>query len=202
MLSAWRSASVALSQQVRRRNQPSDLALSDRVRTTRLVIVTGNGPDVDVEPLMVASRTINAVIVKSLAAVDADLTVPQLRVMVILSRTASASLSEVAEQIGISPSNASRTCDQLVRRGLVVRTEDQDDRRRLSLAPSAAGRRMLRQVMRRRQNLLERIVGAMPEKEQRALMTALDAFNLAAEQTGAAEGADDRGAERHARWVG
>jgi len=151
---------------------------------------------------MVASRTINAVIVKSLAAVDADLTVPQLRVMVILSRTASASLSEVAEQIGISPSNASRTCDQLVRRGLVVRTEDQDDRRRLSLAPSAAGRRMLRQVMRRRQNLLERIVGAMPEKEQRALMTALDAFNLAAEQTGAAEGADDRGAERHARWVG
>ena len=154
------------------------------------------------EPLMVASRAVNAVIVKSLAAVDADLTVPQLRVMVILSRTTSVSLSEVAQKIGISASNASRTCDQLVRRGLVVRTEDQDDRRRLSLAPSAAGRRMLRQVMRRRQHLLEQIVGEMSDQDQRALMTALVAFNVATERTGVAEGADDSGVERHARWVG
>lgn len=153
------------------------------------------------DPLMVASRTMNAVIVKSLATVDAELTVPQLRVMVILSRTHSASLSQVAEDLGVNPSNASRTCDQLVRRGLVDREEDPDDRRRLSLTPSVAGRRLLRQVMRRRQQLLEEIVGAMSLRDQRLLMTALETFNAATEKTGSWEGTAAGGGDRLARWV-
>jgi len=149
---------------------------------------------------MAASRTINAVIVKSLAIVDADLTVPQLRVMVILSRTPNASLTQVAEDLGVNPSNASRTCDQLVRRGLVEREEDPADRRRLLLTPSPTGRRLLRQVMRRRQKLLGQIVAEMTPADQQTLMTALVAFNAATARTDGWGPAAENG-DGLAHWV-
>ena len=137
---------------------------------------------VDIEPLMVASRTINAAIVKSLATVDGHLTVPQLRVLVILTRTERASLSEVARDLGVNPSNASRTCEQLVRRGLLDRAEDPADRRRLALALAPAGLELVREVMRRRRELLQLVVDAMPRADQQALMSALEAFNRASEE--------------------
>ena len=139
---------------------------------------------VDIEPLMVASRTINAVIIKALAQADDLLTVPQLRVLVALTRTEFASLSAVASDIGVNPSNTSRTCDQLVRRGLITRAEDPRDRRRLLLALSPAGRELFDRVMAQRRELLNVIVGAMRPRDQRSLMTALAAFNDANERVG------------------
>lgn len=144
----------------------------------------GDGAAVDLEPLLETSRAINAVIVSSLAAVDTSLTVPQLRVLVIVSGTPRASLSDVAGELGLDLSNVSRTCDQLVRRGLLVRTTDADDRRRRSLQLSAAGRRLLRRVMERRRRLLAGIVAAMPVSGQQDLMDALAQFNEAARQVG------------------
>ncbi len=151
---------------------------------------------------MVATRTINAVIVSSLEKVDARLTMPQLRVMVILTRLDSASLTEVAEDLGVNQSNASRTCDQLARRGLVERHEDSSDRRRLSLRLSPSGRRLVREVMGSRRQLLEAIVAALPLERQRVLMTALESFNQAAKQTGAPDGSEARSLRRVDRWLG
>jgi DNA-binding MarR family transcriptional regulator len=147
---------------------------------------------VDMEPLMVASRTINAIIVRALAQVDEVLTVPQLRVLVVLTRTEYASLSAVAGEIGVNPSNTSRTCEQLVQRGLITRAEDPRDRRRLLLALSPAGRELLDQVMTQRREMLDVIVGAMRPRDQRSLMGALAAFNDASERTGGSRfGRDD-----------
>ena len=131
--------------------------------------------------MLKASRTINAVIIRSLAAVDAAISVPQLRVMVILSHSEHASLAEVATDLAIDSSSASRTCDQLVKRDLVEREPADRDRRRLSLRLSPAGRRLLQRVMSRRAELLAEIVAAMSEPDQRALMAAMDAFNTAAD---------------------
>ncbi len=147
---------------------------------------------VDILPLMVTSRTINAVIVRSLAAVDATVSVPQLRVLVILSVHDRLNLSGVADRLGVNASNASRTCDQLVKRGLVDRQEDPHDRRNLSLALARPGRRLLEDVMRRREVILTELVAAMPAQDQRDLMTALEKFNAAADQlaSAATEGED------------
>lgn len=153
----------------------------------------------DLEPLLETTRAINAVIVSSLAAVDERLSVPQLRVMVILSARNEAGLSLVAEELGVNASNVSRTCEQLVRRGLVVRDTDSADRRRVALSLSADGKRLLRRVMDRRMRLLSRIVDAMQTDEQRDLMHALEAFNAAAGKVGTT----DRGAvsSRTLPWV-
>ncbi|MEP7088890.1 MAG: MarR family transcriptional regulator [Nocardioidaceae bacterium] len=148
-----------------------------------------------------ATRTINAVIVKSLAAVDDTATVSQLRVMVLLTKVGSASLSEVADDLGVNPSNASRTCDQLVRRTLLVRDEDPADRRRLSLTLSASGRRLVDKVMKKRLSLLEEVVGSMSVNDQETLMVALESFNVAAESTGVPVAVGPEPARRLGRWV-
>lgn len=156
---------------------------------------------VDLDPLLDATRTINAVIVRSLATADEELTVPQLRVLVILTALTRASLSEVADDLGVNPSNASRTCDQLVRRGLVDRAEDPEDRRRLVLTLSPAGRRLLQEVMDRRRELLAVVVAAMSPEAQAELVAAMTSFNAAAEATG--QSASRPGTrQRHTPWLG
>ena len=136
--------------------------------------------EVDITPLMVMSRTINAVIVRSLADVDTTVSVPQLRVLVILSVHDRLNLSGVADRLGVNASNASRTCDQLVRLGLVDRQEDPHDRRNLSLALARPGRQLLDDVMQRRESILAGVVATMEPQDQRDLMAALENFNAAA----------------------
>ena len=151
---------------------------------------------------MATSRIINAVIVKSLASVDADLTVPQLRVLVILAAHDAASLSEVAEDLGVNPSNASRTCEQLVQRGLVRRDADLADRRRVSLRLAAPGTRMLDRVMRRRRKLLRSIVVRMAPGDQRSLMAAADLFNATADELHGDRGSHENSSPGLAPWLG
>lgn len=158
--------------------------------------------DVDVQPLMQATRVINAVIVRSLGTVDGSLTLPQLRCLVVLSSIGSSNLSGVAEALGVNPSNASRTCDQLVQRGLVDRKADPQDRRHVALRLSRAGRRLVREVMRHREQLLERIVAAMPSPDQVALMTAIESFNTAAQVVGEELLGDPLSGRPAVRWLG
>ncbi len=122
----------------------------------------------------------NALVVRSLASVDELVTVPQLRVLVILSEGGRLNLAAVADQLGVNPSNASRTCDQLVRRELVERRENPEDRRNIALALAPAGEQLLGSVMRRRQELLAEVVARLAPDEQQDLMQAMTRFNQAA----------------------
>lgn len=135
---------------------------------------------VELEPLLTASRVITAAVVASLAAVDTSVTVPQLRVLVMLDEHESANLGAVASGLGVNPSNASRTCERLVRAGLVHRAENETDRRQLRLTLSPAGRRVLDEVMERRRSMLAAVVRGLRKEDRGHLMKALEAFNAAA----------------------
>ena len=52
---------------------------------------------------------------------DTTVSVPQMRVLVLLWTGEPLNLSAVAEGLGVNASNASRTCDRLVAAGLVER---------------------------------------------------------------------------------
>jgi DNA-binding MarR family transcriptional regulator len=119
------------------------------------------------------------VVVRSLAAVDASVSVPQLRVLVILSVHDRLNLSGVADRLGVNASNASRTCDRLVKRGLVDRQDDPHDRRNLSLALARPGRKLLGDVMKRREAIFSELVARLQPEDQRALMHAVARFNTA-----------------------
>jgi DNA-binding MarR family transcriptional regulator len=72
-----------------------------------------------------------------------DVTLGQLRVLALLEDAGPMNLSAVAQGLAVDPSSASRTCDRLVRRGLVDRREDPGDRRNVVLTVTVAGRRIL-----------------------------------------------------------
>ena len=69
-----------------------------------------------------------------------DLSVPQFRALAFLSRHEGASLSDVAEHIGLTLPSMSKMIDGLVARSLVKRETHPDDRRRVTLALTTRGR--------------------------------------------------------------
>ncbi len=144
--------------------------------------MTANATDerLDISQLMFASRAILAAAVRALESVDSSVSVPQMRVLVLLWTGEPLNLSAVAEGLGVNASNASRTCDRLVSAELVNRGEGTIDRRHVTLTLTPRGRRLVERLMERREHELATIVARMSEREQRRLMTALEQFNLAA----------------------
>jgi DNA-binding MarR family transcriptional regulator len=149
----------------------------------------------DIAPLMVASRTVTAAIVRSLSRVSATVSVPQLRVLVMLSTRGRMNLSSVAEALGVNVSNASRTCDKLVRADLVDRQTDPHDRRHVSLDLTRSGRRLVDDVMAHREEILGSVVAEMPPEERRRLMEALTQFNAAAARLDGLRGSEATSAD-------
>ncbi|MBI3326422.1 MAG: winged helix-turn-helix transcriptional regulator [Nitrospinae bacterium] len=68
-----------------------------------------------------------------------SLSVPQFHVLALLNREPGSSLSNVADQLGVTRSTASVIVDRLVRRKLVRRTEDPQERRCVVLSLTATG---------------------------------------------------------------
>jgi DNA-binding MarR family transcriptional regulator len=68
-----------------------------------------------------------------------DLTMGQLRTLVVAASRQAVNVSTLAETLEVSKPTASTLVDQLVQRGLVERTEDAEDRRRTMVALSQAG---------------------------------------------------------------
>jgi DNA-binding MarR family transcriptional regulator len=75
----------------------------------------------------------------------ASLSVPQFRVLTFLSRMPGAALAGVAEHLGVARSTASAIVDRLVRRKLVSRTEDPQERRCVVLTLTPTGAQLLQE---------------------------------------------------------
>jgi DNA-binding MarR family transcriptional regulator len=92
------------------------------------------------ETVPLVMRTVRAEMRRRRAA---DLSVPQFRTLNYLNHQAGASLSEVAEHIGLKLPSISVLVDGLVERQLVSRTPHATDRRRVTLTLTARGRSVL-----------------------------------------------------------
>ena len=75
-----------------------------------------------------------------------SLSVPQFRVLTFLSRMPGAPLAGVAEHLGVARSTASAIVDRLVRRKLVSRTEDPQERRCVVLTLTPTGAQLLEEA--------------------------------------------------------
>ena len=94
------------------------------------------------------------------------LSIPQFRTLVFLYRNEGASLSEVANNVGLTLPSASKTIDALVTRKLVTRTALPDDRRYISLKLSKLGRATLIQARRGTEaSLAEKITALSPAQQ-------------------------------------
>ncbi|WP_431240481.1 MarR family transcriptional regulator [Mycolicibacterium aichiense] len=116
----------------------------------------------------------------SIAEISEVVTVPQLRVLVMIDTQGPLNLASVAAALDISPSNASRICDRLIKAGFLHRQDSAADRRNISLSLTTEGRQLVRKMNRHRRRAITRALRAMSVKERQSVVNALDTFAVAA----------------------
>jgi DNA-binding MarR family transcriptional regulator len=99
-----------------------------------------------------------------------EVNIPQYRTLMYLRRTPGASLSEVAEHLGITPPSTSKLVNDLIERDLVDREPSLTDRRKISLELTSRGRDLAETSLRETQVTYVPRFAAVPA-ETRALIT-------------------------------
>jgi DNA-binding MarR family transcriptional regulator len=133
-----------------------------------------------VDAVLSASRVLVAVAARSLADVAEEVTLTQYRTLVVLASRGPQNLAGLAEAVGVTPATATRMCDRLVRKGLIRRRTERDDRRQLRVALTAKGRSLVDAVTVRRRQEIGRIMGEIPPEQQAVLVQALGRLASAA----------------------
>ncbi len=133
-----------------------------------------------VDAVLSASRVLVAVAARSLADVAEEVTLTQYRTLVVLASRGPQNLAGLAEAVGVTPATATRMCDRLVRKGLIRRRTERDDRRQLRVALTAKGRSLVDAVTGRRRQEIGRIMSEIPAEQQAILVQALGRLASAA----------------------
>ncbi len=136
--------------------------------------------DEAVDAVLEASRALVAMVVRSINAVEPDVDLLGVRVLVFVGARETASLREVADALGMHVSTASRLCDRLVSRRLLQRRDDPADRRQLALRLTAAGQRVVERMLSARRREVAAVLARLPAPRRQEVADALLAFADAA----------------------
>lgn len=101
------------------------------------------------------------------------LSVPQFRTLLFLSRNRGASLSDVAEHIGLTLPSMSTLIDGLVDRNYAMRRTAPDDRRRMTLTLTERGEATLQSSRQATQAYLAEQLSRLPETDRKTILTAM-----------------------------
>ena len=104
----------------------------------------------------------------------ADLSVPQFRTLAFIDRNVDASLSDVAEHIGLTLPSLSKIVDGLVARKFVTRQTHRADRRRMTLALTARGQTALRTTREATRACLAEDLAALTDRERETVAQAME----------------------------
>ena len=123
----------------------------------------------DVVPVVM--RTIRAELRRHRAA---DLSIPQFRTLAFIDRNVDASLSEVAEHIGLTLPSMSKIVDGLVTRKFVTRQTHPTDRRRMTLALTARGLTALQTSRAATRACLAEDLAALSDRQRNTIVQAME----------------------------
>jgi MarR family transcriptional regulator for hemolysin len=107
-----------------------------------------------------------------------DLTIPQFRTLVFVERNTDASLSDVAEHLGLTLPSTSKLVDDLLKNGLMTREEHPVDRRRIKLAVTSQGLKILEVSRKGTLAYLAEKLGDTSVDELEAIVKAAQALRL------------------------
>ncbi len=136
----------------------------------------GLSPNSLVNALAALSRVLVAITARALASVDVDITLPQYRTLVLLAARGSQRNVDLARELGVHPSTMTRTCDRLIRRGLLGREHLPSDRRVAWLTLTEQGRDLLRLVTWLRNQQISSLVEQAGISDSEAADRVLDAL--------------------------
>ena len=117
----------------------------------------------------------------------ADLSVAQFRSLLYIARNDHPALRDLSGHLGLTAPSTSKLVDVLEKRSLAARGPSGGDRRRLTLALTAAGRRLLRESM---ESAREQLAGRMKRLPSKDLQVVLASMAVLRKSFGIAPGAD------------
>lgn len=127
-----------------------------------------------------ASRALLGVVARSVADALDEVSLPQFRVLVLLSQHGPLRLGVIAQHLEIHPSTFSRNSDRMVASGWVARIEDPQRRGSVQIELTDAGRGLVDAVSESRYAAIATILGRVPVGERQAVLDAFDTFACAA----------------------
>ena len=129
--------------------------------------------------VLAASRLMVAVSLRSLAAAEERVTLPQFRLLLLLDGHGETNLVTLADRLLVNPSTALRMVDRLANRGLISRRVNPDSRREVLLRLTGPGQRIVDEVTSRRRQEIATIVARMPARARAGLVKAMRSFAAA-----------------------
>jgi DNA-binding MarR family transcriptional regulator len=136
--------------------------------------------DLIIDAVLSASRVLVAVAARSLGDVAEQVTLTQYRTLVVLASRGPQSLADLAEAADVMPPTATRMCDRLVKKGLVMRRHDRGDRRLIRLTLTKKGYGLVDAVTKRRRVEIAKLLQVIPSEQQAALVDSLQRLTAAA----------------------
>jgi len=88
-------------------------------------------------------------------------------------RIGSCGVTEIGEHLGVTSAAASQMLDRLVEQGLVVRTEDHEDRRVKRIELTDKGQQVLEAGIQARESWMDSLAGVLDASEKQAIASAL-----------------------------
>ena len=98
-----------------------------------------------------------------------DLTMAQLKAVMLLCRTGRAKGRELADGLGIAPSAATPLVDRLVEQKLARREDDPADRRIVWIVPTRKAMAIYDELLHTSQDVLEDVINEVPAKDRKAV---------------------------------
>jgi DNA-binding MarR family transcriptional regulator len=123
-------------------------------------------PDAGIDELLAASRGLLGVVARSLAPALEDVTVPQFRLIVLVTTLGPTRSGDPAERLAVGPSTLTRNVDRLVTDGWVERLPSAESRREVLVGATDRGRAMVADVMERRRVEIVGLLETIPEDER------------------------------------
>lgn len=129
---------------------------------------------------LAASRALLGVVARSMVSALDVVTLPQFRVLVVLSSAGPTRMGAIAERMGVIPSTFSRFIDRMVAGGWVERVSSPDSRREVLLELTRNGRDLVEEVTTRRRAHISAVLSSMTIDQQAAVGAAFQSFADAA----------------------
>jgi DNA-binding MarR family transcriptional regulator len=112
---------------------------------------------------------------------DLDLTMPQLKVLLIVDSEGSATVTGLAAKLGVAPPTITGIVDRLVQRGLIDRHGDLNDRRVVHEVLTGQGREVVQRLLQTQRERFSQVLEYMTEEDIQALSRGLEAVRRASQ---------------------
>jgi DNA-binding MarR family transcriptional regulator len=106
-------------------------------------------------------------------AKEKNYSLPQLSTLIHLSQNAECNISGLGDEFGVTNAAISQLMEKMVQQGLVLRTEDPQDRRHKVLVLTDEGKQIANESLVARHNWLSKLVEVLNQEEQDQVDAAL-----------------------------